>query len=94
MIRKLEAVNTFVLIIRDEAESTLGDSDLVLPDQARVKPAMGEIISVGQMVIDKKIKVGKKALFNKNVGVDIELSGEVVTVLQGGAENSQIIAVV
>lgn len=91
MIRKLEAVNTYVLIIRDEAEEEIGG--LILPDQARMKPATGEIISVGQMVTDKKIKVGKKALFNKNVGTDIELGGETVTVLQGGFENSQIIAI-
>lgn len=92
MIEKLEAVNTFVLIKRDEAD-TETSGGLILPDQAQVKPAMGKILSVGQMVLDKRIKVGKKALFNKHVGVDIELGDETVTVLMGGPDNSQIIAV-
>lgn len=92
MINQLQAVNTYVLIIRDEAESEIGG--LILPDQARLKPATGQIISVGEKVTDSKIVVGKKALFNKNVGVDIDLFGETVTVLHGGEKDSQIIAVI
>lgn len=92
MIEKLQAVNTYVLIIRDEAEETIGE--LVLPDQAKVKPATGTILSVGEAVTDKKIVAGKKALFNKNAGVDIELKDGTVTVLHGGERDSQIIAVI
>ncbi len=91
MIEKLQAVNTYVLIIRDEEVDEIGG--LIIPDQARVKPATGIIISVGEEVSDKRIEIGKKALFNKNVGVDITLGEETVTVLHGGKENSQIIAI-
>ena len=54
---------------------------------------MGTIISVGWDVSDKRILKGKKAVFNQNTGFDIELEGEVFTVLRGGKEDSQIIAV-
>lgn len=92
MIEKLQAVNTYVLISRDESE-TETSGGLILPDQAQIKPAMGKILSVGQMVTDDRIKAGRKALFNRHVGFDIEVEDGVVTVLQGGADNSQIIAV-
>lgn len=92
MIRNLQAVNTYILIIRDDAEEKIGE--LYLPDQAQIKPATGEIISVGGAVTDEKIRVGKKALFNKHVGVDIELGGETVTVLHAGEHDSQVIAII
>lgn len=93
MIEKLQAVNTYVLVSRDEAE-TETSGGLILPDQAQIKPAMGKILSIGQAVTDERIEVGRKALFNRHVGFDIELEDGVVTVLQGGVDNSQIIAVV
>ena len=92
MIENLEAVNAYVLVIRDEAEETIGE--LFLPDQAKIKPATGRIISVGKLVPDDTIKVDRKAVFNKNNGFDIEIGGEVITVLYAGADSSHVLAVI
>ena len=91
MIKELQAVNTYVLVIRDEVEEEI--NGLYLPDQAKVKPARGEIISVGESVTDKSIQVGKKALWNKNTGFEIDFPDGTVTVLNGGDRDSNIIAV-
>jgi len=92
MTIKLQAVNAFVIVKRDDAEAEIGG--LLLPDQAQVKPAQGEILSVGQMVLDTEIKVGKKAFWNKQMGWEMEVDGEAVTVLLALPDNSHILAVV
>jgi len=92
MIEKIQATNTFVLVVRDEIKNEIGG--LSIPDSAKKKPSMGTIISVGWDVSDKRIVKGKKAVFNQNTGFDIELENEIFTVLRGGKEDSQIIAVI
>lgn len=66
MIDKIKASGNHVLIIRDEAASE--KNGLIVPDNAKKKPNMGKIISVGSLVMDKTIKQGKIAVFNANVG--------------------------
>lgn len=81
---KIEATNDFVFIIRDEAEKeTMG---LIIPGQGQEKPSHGTIHSVGDLVQDKKIKQGKgkKAIFHKGNGFDIDYEGQTYLVIEGG----------
>lgn len=88
MIKDLQAVGQNILIIRDEKQTET--KGFVIPDNAKKKPHTGKIISVGALVLDKKLKVNKKAVFNQSVGFDLEFEDGIVTVL----DQSQIIAVI
>lgn len=81
---KPKAVGSFVWIIRDEAESEV--SGLYIPDSNKVKPNKGRIHSVGVMAADPSIKPGRTAIFNKNVGQEIEYDGVTYTVLRSENE--------
>lgn len=91
MIEKLEAINDVVLVIREKAETEKGG--LVIPDAAKKKPHRAKIISVGAMVIDKKVKVGKIAVFNQHSGFPLDFPDGEVYVLRCGQLASEIIAV-
>jgi chaperonin GroES len=80
---ELQATNDFVFIKRDEIESET--AGLILPDSGKVKPHKGVIISIGDLVADKKIKSakGKRAMFHQTVGFTIEHEGEDYLVLAG-----------
>ena len=73
------AVGNHVFVQRDESESER--NGLIVPDQAKKKPNTGTILSVGKKVIDKGIQTGRKAAWNAHVGYDMEIDGNVVTVL-------------
>ncbi len=90
MLEKLQAVNKFVFVIRDEAETET--HGLIIPDAAVKKPTQGKIISVGTKVDDERIIVGKKALFHKQSGQEIDVDGIAVTILN--YENYQILGVI
>lgn len=87
-MKKPQAANQFVLVKRDKTENET--SGLLIPDSGRVKPHTGEIFSVGPLVQDDRIKDGKKALWHKTVGFDIDYDGETYLVLL----SSEIIAVI
>lgn len=57
--------------IEEEAKTASG---LILPDSAKEKPQVGEVIAVGS---DEEIvvKVGQKVLFPKYTGTEIKLEG-------------------
>ena len=66
----IEATNSFVFIIRDDIKE---ESDgFIIPGQGREKPHAGKIFSVGGVVRDKKIRKGRKAIFHKDNGFEIE----------------------
>jgi len=77
-----EACNNFVLVLREATEQV--KSGMVIPGQGREKPHAGTIHAVGELVEDPKIKaaVGRKCLFHKTVGFDIDYEGIVYLVLQ------------
>lgn len=79
---KIEATNNYVHVERDELQSE--SNGLIIPDSGRVKPHTGKIISVGGLVRDARIKngKGKKALWHKTVGQEIEYEGEIILVLE------------
>lgn len=71
-----------VLIKPLEAEQTL-PSGLVLPDSAKEKPQMGEIMAVGAGGTDEKgnpvkmhVKVGQKVMYKKWGGNEIKVEGK------------------
>lgn len=68
----IHATNNFIFIIRDKTENE--NSGLLIPDQGKEKPSSGEIISVGSLVKDFRIKngKGKKAIFHKGIGFEID----------------------
>lgn len=87
---KLVAVNNYVFIEKDEAQSE--KKGLVIPSYGKEKPSSGIIFSVGEAVQDRKIKnaVGKKVLFHKGIGFNMEVDDKEYLVLEG----HQIIAIV
>ena len=62
-------------------EKTAGG--ILLPDTAKEKPQVGEVVSVGDGKINEKgernpldVKVGDKVLYSKYAGTDIKLGSE------------------
>ena len=77
------------MVLRDIPESE--KSGLIIPELSQKKPNTGTIISVGAMVLDKNVKKGKKAVFNKAAGTAIEIFDTEITVLNG---NQQLLGVI
>lgn len=70
-------------------EKTYGG--LIIPDTAKEKPQIAEIIAVGNDEdLQKIVKVGDKVLYGKYAGTEIELDGEKYLILA----KSDILAVV
>jgi chaperonin GroES len=64
---------------------------IIIPDTAKEKPQMAEIIAVGtDEELQKAVKVGDKVLYGKYAGTEIELDGEKYLILS----KSDILAVV
>ncbi len=71
-----------VLIKPLEAEQKL-PSGLVLPDSAKEKPQMGEVMAVGAGTTDEKgnpvtmiVRVGQKVMYKKWGGNEIKVEGQ------------------
>ncbi|MCX8008788.1 MAG: co-chaperone GroES [Patescibacteria group bacterium] len=71
-----------VLIKPSKAEDTL-PSGIVLPDTAKDKPQMGEVMAVGPgalnedgEVIPMAVKVGQKVMYKKWGGNEVKVQGE------------------
>ena len=79
-IKDLQATGNHIFVIRDNPE-TQSASGVYYPDQALQRPNTGLILSVGGLVKDRSIRVGKKAVFIKSIGNDIKLFGETITIL-------------
>lgn len=88
MIENLKAVGEFIFLVKDEPNTHFGG--LKLPETAVKKPNKGKIISVGNLVQDKNVKVGRTAIFSKQVGTEIDLFDTEITVLNG---NQQLLGV-
>lgn len=71
-----------VLVKPLEAETRL-PSGLVLPDSAKEKPQMGEVMAVGSGTTDEKgnpvkmvVKVGQKVMYKKWGGNEVKVEGD------------------
>ena len=63
-----------------ENEKTVGG--IIIPDTAKEKPQIAEVIAVGNDEdLQKIVKVGDKVLFGKYAGTEIELEGEKLLIL-------------
>lgn len=79
----IQATNNFVFILRDDIKKE--ESGLLIPGQSREKPHQGTVVSVGNLVGDANIKKskGKKCVFHKGNGFEIEVEGTTYLVLEG-----------
>jgi len=72
-----------------ENEKTVGG--IIIPDTAKEKPQIAEVIAVGNDEdLQKIVKVGDKVLFGKYAGTEIELEGEKLLILS----KSDLLAIV
>jgi len=63
-----------------ENEKTVGG--IIIPDTAKEKPQIAEVIAVGNDEdLQKIVKVGDKVLFGKYAGTEIEFEGEKLLIL-------------
>ena len=77
-----------VLVRRIEGdEKTAGG--LIIPDNAKEKPAEGEIVSVGEgarkdsgELIAMSVKAGDKVLFGKWSGTEVRIDGEELLIMK------------
>ncbi len=71
------------LVVKPEnatAEKTIGG--IIIPDTAKEKPQIAEVIAVGtDEDLQKIVKVGDKVLFGKYSGTEIEIEGEKLLIL-------------
>ncbi len=83
---RIEPLGSRVLvkIVEQEVRTPTG---LIIPDTAKEKPQMGEVIAVGDDE-EIKVKVGDKVLFAKYSGTEVTVDGEDYLIL----EDSDILA--
>ncbi|HEY8463889.1 MAG TPA: co-chaperone GroES [Bacillota bacterium] len=85
------------IVIKVVESEVTTKSGIVLPETAKEKPQMGEVLAVGSgkllengQRIAVEVKVGDKVLFAKYAGTEVKLDGEEYMVLK----ESDILAVV
>ena len=87
---KLKPIDDRVIVeVQDLTEKNVGG--IFIPDTAKEKPQMGEIIAVGtDEELQKILKAGDKVLYGKYSGTEIDVDGKKYIVLS----RSDILAVV
>lgn len=80
---KLKPIHDKIVVKRMEEKEQRTASGIIIPDTAKEKPQVGEVIAVGDgkvlssgQVVALKVKPGDKVLFNKYAGTEVELDGE------------------
>lgn len=92
---KLQPLGDKVVIKVKEEENTTA-TGIILPDTAKEKPVMGEIVAVGsgEIVDGKKValdvKEGDTVIYSKYAGSEVKLEGEEYLILR----QSDILAIV
>lgn len=76
-----------VIKVLESEEKT--KSGIVLPDTAKEKPQMGEVLAIGSgklldngTKVPMEVKVGDRVLFAKYAGTEVKLDGEEYMVLK------------
>ncbi len=79
---KLRPLQDRILVKRIEEEAKTAGG-IYIPDTAKEKPQMGQIVSVGNgkktddgKVIPVDVKAGDKVLFGKYAGTEVKVEGE------------------
>ena len=86
------------IIIKPLEAETKTASGILLPDNAKEKPQMGEIMAVGQGVMDDGeivknsilVKVGQKVMYKKWGGDEVKVDGQEMMIVK----QSDILAVI
>lgn len=88
---KLRPIEDRVVVKIQAAAEEKKIGGIIIPDTAKEKPQMAEVIAVGTDEDLKKIvKVGDKVLYGKYAGTEIELDGEKLLILS----KSDVLAIV
>ena len=87
---KVKPMDDRVLVSYVE-EETKTASGIIIPDTAKEKPTMGEVVAVGtDEELKELLKVGDKVLFGKYGGEEISFDGNDYKIIQ----RSDILAVI
>ncbi len=85
---KLKPLYDKIVVKRYEEPEQKTPSGIIIPDTAKEKPQMGEVIAVGEgkllnngQVVAPKVKEGDVVLFNKYAGTEVEIEGETYLVM-------------
>jgi len=80
---KLRPIYDKIVVKRMEEKEQKTPSGIIIPDTAKEKPQVGEVIAVGSGKLLNNgetkplaVKAGDKVLFNKYAGTEVELEGE------------------
>lgn len=87
---KLKPIEDHV-VVKTETVQEKKVGGIIIPDTAKEKPQMAEVIAVGtDEDLQKIVKVGNMVLYGKYAGTEIELEGEKLLILS----KSDILAIV
>ena len=85
---KLRPLQDRILVKRIEEEAKTAGG-IYIPDTAKEKPVMGQIVSVGNgkktedgKVIPVDVKAGDKVLFGKYAGTEVKVEGETLLIMR------------
>ena len=85
---KLSPLGDRVVVKADEEQDQRTASGLVIPDTAKEKPQMGEVIAVGPGALNDDgermpmdVKEGDKVLYSKFAGTEVKVEGTEYLVL-------------
>ncbi len=85
---KLKPLYDKIVVKRFEEQEQRTASGIIIPDTAKEKPQVGEVVAVGEgkllqngQQVPPKVKPGDKVVFNKYAGTEIELDGEKLLVM-------------
>ncbi|PKN75793.1 MAG: co-chaperone GroES [Candidatus Cloacimonetes bacterium HGW-Cloacimonetes-2] len=88
---KLRPIEDHVVVKLNRANEEKMVGGIIIPDTAKEKPQMAEVIAVGtDEDLQKIVKVGDQVLYGKYAGTEIELDGEKLLILS----KSDILAIV
>jgi len=80
---KLKPLYDKIVVKRQEEQEQRTASGIIIPDTAKEKPQIGEVVAVGEgkrlnngEIASLRVKVGDKVVFNKYAGTEVELDGE------------------
>ncbi len=79
---KLQPLGDRVVVKPDEDSDVRTPSGLVIPDTAKERPQMGEVIAVGPGALTEEgerlpmdVKTGDRVLYSKFAGTEVKLDG-------------------
>ncbi|HLS53708.1 MAG TPA: co-chaperone GroES [Tissierellaceae bacterium] len=80
----LKPLGDRLVIKKVEVEETT-KSGLIVPDSAKEKPQIAEVLALGDKILEdekNQLKVGDKVIFSQYAGTEIKMDGEEVTILK------------